>query len=62
VKRPLLVLLTGAVLRELLPWLARLADALDPACTATSAWEDRPPLPGQHVIVPPAWVELEGGR
>jgi len=54
-KRPILLLLAGAVLRELLPHLAKLADALDPADTATSAW-------GPRVIVPPAWVEMEAGQ
>jgi hypothetical protein len=60
-RRPLAVLLFGAVLRELLPYLARLADALDPGDTATSAWDMRP-IPGERVIVPPAWVEMEAGQ
>jgi hypothetical protein len=51
-RRPLAVELTGAGLRELLPWLARLADWMDPSDTAGPAW-------GPRDIVPPAWVEME---
>jgi hypothetical protein len=35
------VQLTGAALRELLPWLRKLADWMDPADTATQAWGPR---------------------
>jgi hypothetical protein len=45
-RRPLAVELAGAALRELLPLLRRIADAMDPAGTATSAWGPRP------VVVP----------
>jgi hypothetical protein len=41
-RRPLAVELVGAALRELLPLLRRIADAMDPAGTATSAWGPRP--------------------
>ena len=56
-RRPLPVELTGAGLRELLPWLARLADLMDPAGNVGQAWGPREPL-----TVPAAWVEMEGQR
>lgn len=37
--------LTGAALRELLPWLARLADAMDPAGNVGQAWGPREVVP-----------------
>jgi hypothetical protein len=52
-RRPIPVLLAGAALRELLPWLRRLADALDPAGTATQAWGPRPTDVPDYV--PDAW-------
>jgi len=51
-RRPVVVFLLGAALRELLPLLRRIADAMDPAGTATEAW-------GPRDIVPPAWVETD---
>jgi hypothetical protein len=44
-RRPLAVELAGAALRELLPLLRRIADAMDPAGTATSAWGPRQLVP-----------------
>lgn len=60
-RRLLFVALTGAVLRELLPVLRKLADWMDP-CDAPNAWEDRRPLPDERVYVPTAWVEMEAGQ
>ena len=44
-RRPLPVELTGAGLRELLPWLARLADFMDPAGNVGQAWGPREVVP-----------------
>jgi hypothetical protein len=55
-QRHLAVELSGAALRELLPWLARLADWMDPSDTATEAWGPR------ELTVPAAWVEMEAGK
>jgi hypothetical protein len=58
-RRLLAVELAGAALRELLPALRRLADAMDPAGTAPG-WT---PLPPPVVVVPDrvpaAWLEME---
>jgi hypothetical protein len=54
-RRPLLVALTGAVLRELLPLLRRIADAMDP-CDCPPAWGPRDLT---TLTVPQAWVEIE---
>ena len=56
-RRPLPVELTGAGLRIARPWLARLADYLDPCGTATQAWGPR-----ELLTVPAAGVEMEGQR
>ena len=53
-RRPLALALFGAVLRELLPLLRRIADALDPAGNVGQAWAPRVPD-----AVPSAWVEME---
>ena len=52
----LLLGVTGLALRGLLPLLHRLADALDPAGTATSAWGPRDLT---TLTVPAAWCEIE---
>jgi hypothetical protein len=44
-QRHLAVELSGAALRELLPWLAKLADWMDPSDTATQAWGPREVCP-----------------
>jgi len=48
-RRLFVVELFGAALREILPLLRKLADAMDPAGTATSAW-------GPRSIVVPDYV------
>jgi hypothetical protein len=48
-RRLLAVELLGAALREALPLLRRLADALDPAGTATEAWGPRLVVVPDHV-------------
>jgi hypothetical protein len=58
VKRPLVAILAGSALRVALPWLNRLANFLDPEPSGPPMWEDRP-YQGLHLVVPPAWVELE---
>jgi len=58
-RRPLALALFGAVIRELLPLLRKLADALDPAGNVGQAWAPRVVVPD---LVPAAWVELEGDR
>jgi len=44
-RRPLALALFGAVLRELLPLLRRIADALDPAGNVGQAWAPREVCP-----------------
>ena len=40
-RRPIVVFLAGAALRELLPLLRRLADAMDPSGNTGQAWGPR---------------------
>ena len=44
-RRPLSVELTGAGLRVALPWLARLADWMDPCGNTGQAWGPREVVP-----------------
>ena len=53
------VALIGAALREVLPLLRKLADALDPAGSAVDAWGRRDLT---TLTVPAAWCEIEGER
>jgi hypothetical protein len=55
-RRPLAVELAGAALRELLPWLRKLADWMDPIDALV------PPVEPEPLTVPTAWVEMEGQR